>query len=385
MKLNLQKTGIIMVLFFLLLPNFVFAKTVPKTIDYRGQILLQQDSYGQAWYVRARDNQRYYLPNNLEILDTIKKIATEVTVKNWANYQKYAGQFTKVGKDYYFVNLQKKKFSIKTAKDINTLLVENGKPVKTAVVNRYAMNSWQLYPDTAFSGVAYASLENKKTLQKSNADLVLPLASLTKLMTALVLLDTKPNWSESVIVKQEDLDYPKSQVGEDVSSEVDLQVGDQIKKEDLWVAMLVASSNQAAAILVRTCGLSKKEFVNKMNTKVEQLKLTRTKFVEFAGLDVRNVGTAREMAIIAQAAFERSVIANNSVVKGYDIKTVNNGRVIKVTNRNYSLLKFEPVGAKTGFLVEAQRNVAIRKKSRIIVVLHARSMKERNNIIQRLQ
>ena len=80
MKLNLQKTGIIMVLFFLLLPNFVFAKTVPKTIDYRGQILLQQDSYGQAWYVRARDNQRYYLPNNLEILDTIKKIATEVAI-----------------------------------------------------------------------------------------------------------------------------------------------------------------------------------------------------------------------------------------------------------------------------------------------------------------
>lgn len=204
-------------------------------------------------------------------------------------------------------------------------------------------------------------------------------------MTALVLLDTKPDWSEPVVVQQEDLDYPKSQIGEDTSSEVDLRVGDQIKKEDLWVAMLVASSNQAAAILVRTSGLTKKDFVRQMNAKAEQLELVKTKFSEFAGLDVRNVSTAREMAVIAQVAFERSTIANTSVIKNYNIRTINKNRIIKVINRNYSLLQFEPVGAKTGFLVEAQRNVSIKKKERIIVVLHARSMGERNSIIQQLQ
>ncbi|PIZ99692.1 MAG: hypothetical protein COX77_00815 [Candidatus Komeilibacteria bacterium CG_4_10_14_0_2_um_filter_37_10] len=379
----IQKTGIITILFFLLLPSFVVAQTATKAIDYRGQILLQQDSYGQAWYIK--DSQRYYLPNSLEILDTVKKIATTISVKNWLNYKKYAGQFTKVGQDYYFVSLAKKKFAVKTAKDVNTLLVTNGKPVKTAIINRYSMNNWQLYPDTVFSGVAYASLENNKVLKKSNADLVLPLASLTKLMTALVLLDTKPDWSEPVVVQQEDLDYPKSQIGEDTSSEVDLRVGDQIKKEDLWVAMLVASSNQAAAILVRTSGLTKKDFVRQMNAKAEQLELVKTKFSEFAGLDVRNVSTAREMAVIAQVAFERSTIANTSVIKNYNIRTINKNRIIKVINRNYSLLQFEPVGAKTGFLVEAQRNVSIKKKERIIVVLHARSMGERNSIIQQLQ
>jgi D-alanyl-D-alanine carboxypeptidase len=124
-----------------------------------------------------------------------------------------------------------------------------------------------------------------------------------------------------------------------------------------------------------------------MNDKASYFKLKNTRFSEMAGLNPNNVTTAEEMAVLAHRAFSSFRIAEPSVKTSYSF-TVTDAtgapRTIQVTNRNYSLLTFKPDAAKTGYLTEAQRNVALKKNGHIIVVMHALSMKQRNQSIQKL-
>ncbi len=220
------------------------------------------------------------------------------------------------------------------------------------------------------------------------ADVVLPLASLTKLVTALVVLDAPPDWSRTVTITADDLAYPQRYVNAgDITSEVPFQAGDRVTLGDLWAAMLIASSNQAAAILARETNLTPAAFTVAMNAKAASLGLQRTAFTEPSGLDVGNLGTAREMAAIARAAFAIPLVRETTLQRGVAIvagRPDGATRTVSVVNRNASVLALGVDAAKTGFLIEAQRNLAVRKGDRIAVVLHARSMSERNGTIQRL-
>ena len=93
------------------------------------------------------------------------------------------------------------------------------------------------------------------------------------------------------------------------------------------------------------------------------------------------------MAIIANEAFSNSEISDSSIIEDYAFTVIDDNEIareVKIENRNYSLLAFEPQGVKTGYLVEAQRNSVIKKNNQIIVVLHAESVGQRNGIIDRL-
>jgi len=147
-------------------------------------------------------------------------------------------------------------------------------------------------------------------------------------------------------------------------SEVDLKAGELVTIEDLWTAMLVASSNQSAAILAEASGLTKEDFVAKMNAKADELGLAKTKFVDASGLDCNNISTPKEYAKVAQEAFNFEKIATTTRITSYDIQAITSSgtiRTIPVVNRNYSLLAFQPEASKTGYLVEAQRNSSLKK------------------------
>ena len=110
-------------------------------------------------------------------------------------------------------------------------------------------------------------------------------------------------------------------------------------------------------------------------------------FLNFAGLDAHNVTTPQEMALIARSAFEHPIISEITVLKSFTIygkDAFGNPKVISAINRNYSLMDFTPSAVKTGYLVEAERNVVLKKNDKIIVVMHALSMKQRNDIINTL-
>lgn len=328
--MTMKKIILFITILFLFLPIATFAER-DLSQELSGQILLQVESYGRAWYVYPEDNQRYYLKDGDIAYNIMRDLSLGISNINLA---------------------------------------------------KISMNDKQIFADYTFNSVAYAKLDKNGEVSGSYVDKILPLASLSKLMTALVLMDQNPNWYREITITQEQIDYPKTMVGEDATSEVNLKAGDRVAFIDLWTAMLVSSSNQSALALADSTGLPRSEFVYLMNKKAEELGFTKTKFFDMTGLDAHNVSTPREMALLAKAAFNNSEITTTSKLTDYIINC--SGRNIKIVNRNYSLFNFNPDGVKTGFLIEAQRNVALKIGEDIIVVLHALSSKQRNDIIAKL-
>lgn len=240
-------------------------------------------------------------------------------------------------------------------------------------------------------GISSAALNSAtgKYIAGTNSNTVLPLASLTKLMTALVLLDLKINLNKKIIIRDDEINYvnPYIDAG-DATSGINIKAGDQVALKDMWNAMLIASSNEAAIVLVDNSGISRTKFVQKMNSKAKALGLKNTKFTDPSGIDPRNVGTAREMAVISRRAYSYSSIRTTSAKAGYKFKELISGRTINIISRNTSLLAMKPLGMKVGYLTEAKINVAVRLKKngrdRIIVVLHSPNNARRNSEINRL-
>ena len=224
--------------------------------------------------------------------------------------------------------------------------------------------------------------ESGETLYEKNSDTILPIASITKLMTAIVILDGGLNLEQRVAVSAEDLRATRS-----ARVRGRLRPGSVLTRDELLLLTLMASENRAAAALARTYPGGTEAFVAAMNAKAQSLGLQKTMFTEPTGLDPANISTAVEMAHLALAAFKYPEIASTSVLNGITMSARQPDQTIRdipVVNRNYSLLQFNVDGAKTGFLYEAQRSVAVQKGNITAVVLHARSMKERNQLIEKL-
>lgn len=241
------------------------------------------------------------------------------------------------------------------------------------------------------AGMASASVNavNGQFLAGQNQDVILPLASLTKLMTALVLLDLKLDFNKKVIITEKEINYVNAYIEEgDITSKINLKAGDKVLVKDLWHAMLIASSNEAAVALVDNSGLTRAQFIARMNSKAKIFGLKKTKFTEMSGIDPKNIGTAKEMAIIAWRAYRNLTIRRAGILDSYQFKDLKTDRAISVYNRNTSLMAMEPLAMKVGYLTEAKNNCAIRLQSkgkdRVIVILHAINNQRRNSEISRL-
>lgn len=428
-KIFLLVTSVISIAFFVPASAFAADNSLAKRLN--GRILLQVESYGRAWYVNPTNNTRYYLKDGataykimselgLGISNTnLAKIPTDATrPRNSKLASRLSGrillQVESRGEAWYVNPTDNRRYYLKDGEAAYKLMKKFALGVSNADLRAITMNSTQIVQDTAFDDVAYVLLRDGKIISGKNENQILPPASMSKLITALVLLDQTPanpvreltrgiepdpirssisngafsngvNWDQAITITQAQLDYPASLVGDDTTSEVKLQNGDVVSAYDLWVSMLVASSNQATIALVDSSGLSRKDFVKAMNQKAENLGLKRTRFYDPTGLDAHNVTTPYEMAIIAKAAFSKPEISQTTLRDDYTISTRNTPpREIKVNNHNASLRIYQPDAVKVGFLVEAQRCVALKKGEDIIVVMHARSMKERNRILDKL-
>ena len=388
---------------FLYSPVRVDAASVSLAQKLQGRILLQVESYGRAWYVNPVDSTRYYLKDGEEAYELMRTQGLGITNTDLAQIPTRSGQpfneaLTKRllgrillqveehGEAWYVNPVDKLRYYLKDGEAAYLLMRTQALGIKNSDLKKIPINDSQLVQDTTFNDVAYALLRDPDVVTGKNIDQILSPASMSKLMTALVLFDdTALNWDQLVTITQSQINYPQGLVGNDQTSEIELQVGDIVSVYDLWVAMLMASSNQATIALVDNSGKSRAEFVSAMNKKSVALGLRRTIFYEPTGLDAHNVTTAREMAIIAREAFSRSAIAEATRQDGYVISTRQSPpRAITIVDRNFSLQLFKAEAAKTGFLVEAQRCVAFKKDDSIIVVMHARSMSERNTIITNL-
>lgn len=383
---------------FLFLPAAAFAER-DLSQELSGKILLQVESYGRVWYVYPEDNKRYYLKDGEIAYNIMRDLGLGITNADLARIPAKKGDYSdkklvervagkillqveERGEAWYVNPGDGLRYYMKDGEAAFKIMRELSLGISSKDLNKIPMNNKQIFTDYTFDSVAYAKLNKNGEASGSYVDKILPLASLTKLMTALVLLDQNLNWYREITITQEQINYPKEMVGEDATSEIDLKAGERVAFIDLWTAMLVSSSNQSALALADSTGLPRSEFVYLMNKKAQDLGLTKTRFFDMTGLDAHNVSTPREMAILAKAAFNYSEIAGTSKLTDYVINI--NGRSVKVANRNYSLFDFNPDGVKTGFLIEAQRNVALKRGEDIIVVMHALSSRQRNDIIAKL-
>ncbi|MBF8281079.1 MAG: D-alanyl-D-alanine endopeptidase, partial [Candidatus Magasanikbacteria bacterium] len=210
------------------------------------------------------------------------------------------------------------------------------------------------YELTAMSAIV-TDVASGQTIFDRHANDVRPLASITKLMTALVFLDTNPNWAETLTLTIDD----------ERAGHLYVDTGETLSLRDLFYVSLVGSSNNATVALSRASGLSSDAFVAAMNKKASDLGMTRTRFTEPTGLDSRNVSSAEDTAILLGAALEEPLIAQATTMASYNARIVGEKkkRLIKNTDmlltRGVALRVAGVEGGKTGYIPEGGYNFAV--------------------------
>lgn len=214
-------------------------------------------------------------------------------------------------------------------------------------------------------------------------DEVVPIASITKLMTAAVFLDTKTDLGKTI-----------TYLAEDQTSYGYLQVkpGEIMLIRDLFYATLVASANNSATALARSTGLSREEFVRRMNEKAKAWGLGQTRFVDVNGLNPGNVSTAEELArMTAQIFHDYQPIRFVTIKREYSFTTINTGvphRLLTTDKLLGSGLVDNSLvisGGKTGYLDESKYTYALRAAAKddgrqiVTVLLGSASSSERFN------
>lgn len=198
-----------------------------------------------------------------------------------------------------------------------------------------------------------------------------PLASLTKLMTALVLKTHGLDLKKSGTVLAED------EVG---GARLRVANGTPLTVRDLFYAMIVGSANNASHSLARMSGVPMSTFVNEMNSRAKTLGLRATTFTDTSGLDLGNVSTAQDIAALALTAFDDPMIRSAASTAYYPLKIEGETRQMKNTNG----LLTDPnnglyvLGGKTGYLIESNWNFVVkmmdsRRRPLLIVTLGSTS------------
>lgn len=201
---------------------------------------------------------------------------------------------------------------------------------------------------------SYAVIEpgSNQVLCESNSDDARPIASITKLMTALVFLDTNPDLNREVSIEAKD---------QRAGGITYLIPGEKFKLRDVFFAAMIASSNEGAAALARFSGLTEDDFVAQMNKKAVELGMLATKFADPTGLNNNNKSTAGDILKLAQAAFARTEIKDAISREEYELSVINKKikRKIKTTDRvlgdNFGAgnSSYFIKGGKTGYLESA--------------------------------
>ncbi|WP_434718477.1 D-alanyl-D-alanine endopeptidase [Paraburkholderia sp. A1BS-2L] len=197
------------------------------------------------------------------------------------------------------------------------------------------------------SGVAYVVDQNSlEPLFDKNSHAVVPIASITKLMTAMVVLDSKASLTESIEVTDEDRDYEKNTGSR-------LSVGSVLSREDMLHIALMASENRAAAALSRYYPGGRPAFIAAMNAKAKQLGMTDTHFENSTGLSSHNVSTARDLVKMVNAAYQYPLIRQFSTDRSYDVYTGKRNLAYNSTNALIRNPSWDIGLQKTGFINEA--------------------------------
>ncbi|CAH2793197.1 MAG: Murein-DD-endopeptidase (EC [uncultured Caballeronia sp.] len=197
------------------------------------------------------------------------------------------------------------------------------------------------------SSVAYVVDQNtSETLFDKNSRAVVPIASITKLMTAMVVLDSHMPLTDEITVTDEDRDYEKFTGSR-------LAVGSVLNREGMLHIALMASENRAAAALSRYYPGGRPAFIAAMNAKAKSLGMTDTHFENSTGLTSQNVSSARDLVKMVNAAYQYPLIRKFSTDRSYDVFTGKRSLAYRSTNALVRNASWDIGLQKTGFINEA--------------------------------
>ncbi len=220
-------------------------------------------------------------------------------------------------------------------------------------------------------------INSDKVFISSNATTTLPIASLTKLVTASVFLDTNPDFDKVITYLDEDEEKNWPYLEKTYESmRLRISSGDQLTVKDAFLSTLVKSTNNTAETLVRVSGLSREEFIMKMNEKVSNWGATSTVFVEPSGLSPENVSTVADYVIISKNALQNPKLLEATTIKKHKFTTLKEKKNVIQSNTNALLHdNFYVTGGKTGYINEVgyclMTKIKINKTDLVAVLLGA--------------
>ncbi|GAB3769104.1 D-alanyl-D-alanine endopeptidase [Ramlibacter monticola] len=216
------------------------------------------------------------------------------------------------------------------------------------------------------ASVAYViDQDSDQVLLGKNDDDVRPIASLTKLMTGLVVAEAQLPLGEPITITGADVDRLKF-------SSSRLQVGTQLTRREALHLALMSSENRAAHALGRTYPGGEAAFVSAMNNKARQLGMRQTRYVDPTGLSSGNKSSARDLAVLAEAAYAHPLLRRYSTSRGYEVEAAD-GRELSYVNTNRLVREGAwNIGLqKTGYISEAGQCLVVqtRLKGRNLIMV----------------
>ena len=243
---------------------------------------------------------------------------------------------------------QKRQTSKATLNAKNPKVIQNARPIRASFGQMAGLHATSDVLGLHSSVALVVDQETQEVLYSKNDHVVLPIASLTKLMTGLVIAEANLPMDERIRITQADVDTEKG-------SSSRLAVGTELSRGDLMHLSLMSSENRAAHALGRTFPGGMDLFISRMNQRARSLGMTDTRYVEPTGLSSQNQSSANDLAVLAAKAYNEPMLRELSTSQGREVAV--GSRTLQYNNTN-GLIKNPQwdIGLqKTGYISEAGR------------------------------
>ena len=228
-------------------------------------------------------------------------------------------------------------------------------PVKASFGQMAGLHSANDPLDLRSSVALVIDQDTQEILFRKNDQAVLPIASLTKLMTGLVMAEAKLPLQEMITISQDDVDTEKG-------SSSRLAVGTTLSRGDLLHLALMSSENRAAHALGRTFPGGLHSFVARMNERAQSLGMRDTRYVEPTGLSSRNQSSANDLALLVGAAYKEPLLRELSTSPGREVDVGRRTLQYNNTNRLVKNPEWDIGIQKTGYISEAGQCLVMQTK-----------------------
>ncbi len=221
-------------------------------------------------------------------------------------------------------------------------------PARPSFGQLYGLHNTADSLDLKSSVALVVDSDTNEVLYSKNPQAVLPIASLTKLMTAVVVAEAKLPLNEALTITDDDIDTEKN-------SRSRLRVGTTLSREEMLHLALMSSENRAANALGRNYPGGLAAFVLAMNAKARALGMNDTHYVEPTGLSSRNQSSARDLATLVGAAQEHAIIREFSTSQELEVDVLNRPTQFRTTDALVRSPSWDILLQKTGYITEAGR------------------------------